>query len=214
MGSLLVDHQLYGPDVRLPSGRGTLREACLHDCRWIVMPTIEKLRRVFDDPEKEDREQDITNMKQRILSHARQNGRASFVREDPTRLGKDALTEIAGKYFMMLAVSNSFDENIFKNSANNVSVSLGEIINGIESLTGKELAAQVSVQLKKTSGGMVREFSFLPSSNKKMKETLHDLDWPMSPVDCLSVLIRKCWLTKSKMEDDFDEARLYRRRMG
>ncbi len=223
MGRLLSDHKFYGPDESdtVQGTDKTLREVCLHDCRWIVMPTIEKLREVFDDPEKDRREQDIRNMKQRILSHARKHGRAPFVREDPTcldsysrlrlgsyslALGKDAVTEIAGKYCMMLAVSNSFDENIFNNSSSDVSATLGEIISWIESMTGKEIEAQVSVQLKKTSAGMVREFSFLPSRNEKLKETLHDIDWPMSPVDCLSVLIREYWLTKSEVEvkDDDD----------
>ncbi len=205
VGQLLSDHRLYGPDVRrtvqIQGPNKSLREACLHDCRWTVMPTIEKLMQVFDDPKKDEREHDIRNMKQRVLSYARKNGRTSLHRETPTRLEKDALTEIAGKYCVMLAVTNSFEENIFNNSSN-ISATLEEIINGIESMTGKELATQVSVQLKRTSAGMVREFSSIPSSNKKLKGSLHDIDWPMSPVDCLSLLIRGYWLTKSKVEDD------------
>ena len=207
IGTFLVSHEMHGPDVGLDEyggegERGTLREVCLHDCRWTVMPTIEKLRQVFDDPQKQEREQDVMKMKQRILSHARSNGRASLVREDPLSLEKEALVDIAGKYIMMLAASNSLDENIF-HSCLNVSVSLGDIINGIESFTGEEKAAQ----MKKTSSGMTREFSSLPGSNKKLKQSLEDIDWPMSPMDCLTLIVREYWLTKTKLMYTLDEMR-------
>jgi len=201
IGALLTEHKLAGPDKRwvMREGGRSLRESCMYDYRWIVAPTIERLKRLFDDPK--EREQEILQMKSRLLNYARSHGRSSVIREDPTRMEKEALEEIAGNYFMMLAVSNSLDEDIFNTSSSSgLSATLGEIINGFESLTGKEMAAHLSVQLKRTASGVEKEFTFLPSSKKRLKESLRELEWPMSPVDCLSFLIRQSWPEKWQVE--------------
>jgi hypothetical protein len=196
-------HKNNGPDISMAGldDNRTLRDACVDDYYSLVLPTIQRLRLVFDDPNKNEREQDIMAMKNRLLNHAHSVGPA-LQRSNPTYLEKTELAENIGRYVIMLAASNSLDANIFLQPSP-ISASLGEIVDGIESLTGNKLSTNMSLQLTRTEFGVERTFTFIPTSGnakKKLIGSLDDSSWPMSPVDSLCLLICKIWPTSSDIE--------------
>ena len=205
MGKLLDDHKYDGPDARGWRGRDTrtLRDASMHDYRWLVKPTLDKLREVFDDQNHymySRRHREVEEMKIRLLAHARGDGRAVLRRKIPLDTEEEKLAEYGGRLVLMLAASNELDKNMFIPSSP-LSATLGEIIDMFESSTEGGISVQMSFQLKKTSSGLKREYTFLPKRDKILGVRIDELDWPMSPVDCLSLLIRKPWPIKDYVGD-------------
>ncbi|KAK1733663.1 hypothetical protein QTG54_015706 [Skeletonema marinoi] len=132
----------------------------------------------------------------RLLAHARGDGRTVLRRKIPVYTDEEKLAEYGGRLVLMLAASNELDKNMFIPSSP-LSATLGEIIDIFESSTEGGISVQMSFQLKKTSSGMKREYTFLPKRDKILGVRIDELEWPMSPVDCLSLLIRKPWPIKA-----------------
>lgn len=183
MGGLMNTHGWVGPDVHVPQTHHdrdtrTLREASIQDYRWIVRPTIERLRDVFDSRDDNDGERmnNAMEMRKRLLHHAQGDGRAMLLRKESLQKEKEEIAEEAGRMvLMLLAASKDSDQRLFMPSSPLASVSLENVIDGLEAIKGSEIAVQLSLQLKKTTSGMKRKFSFLPSKS--------EICWPVNPVD-------------------------------
>eukprot|EP00986_Skeletonema_menzelii_P010251 scaffold4967_cov115-Skeletonema_menzelii.AAC.1 len=208
MGKLMDYHGYDGPDVS-QVGRGSrdtrsLRDSSTQDYLCIVRPTIERLRSVFDVQPPVERLIDIAAMRDRLLQHARGDGRTMFRREKLTSIEKEELAEDAGKMLLMLAASNDLDKPMFVPSSLLASVSIGEVIEGLETIKGGEIAVQMSLQLNRTSSGMERKFNSLPDRKKVLGTRIDELHWPMNPVDSISFLIRRLIPIKFLVEFDDD----------
>ena len=63
-----------------------------------------------------------------------------------------------------------------------------------DGMPNSEMLAPVSVKPKTTVGGYEIEFSYDQRNAKKpRRSSVQDMEWPMSPVDCLSFLIFQLW---------------------
>ena len=206
MGKLLNDHSSSGPDVpqTYHSDTRSLREASIQEYSWIVRPTIERLRDVFDnqDDNTEERLKHVEEMKKRLLHHARGNGRKLSLRKDKLSLKKEELAEDIGRMMVMLAASNDLDNHMFVPSSPLASLSLGEVIESIETIKGGEIAVLMSLQVNRTSSGMKRKFTFLPGNKKLLGARINELSWPENPVDSINFLVRHFLPRQSRLEDE------------
>ena len=88
VGKLMDTHVFDGPDVPQnpahDSDARSLREASIQDYRWIVRPTIERLRDVFDDGDDNAKERfkNVAEMRKKLLHHARGNGRTMLLKRN------------------------------------------------------------------------------------------------------------------------------------
>ena len=89
-------------------------------------------------------------------------------------------------------------------------VSLENIIEGLETIKGSEIAVELLLQLKKTTAGTKRKFIYLPSKSEKklLGMRIDELCWPVNPVDLMNFLLRKIFPNKDLViwddDDDFD----------
>jgi len=204
VGETVIHHEIYGPDASReshgPDAR-SLRDACAHDFRWIVGPGIERLRQVFRGREGNTylkKYSEIAAMKSRLLSFAQSN--TILRRQHPSCLEKDELLKIFGHNLLAAStmVSKSLDDSTFI-STSPFEATLGEMINKIEDLVGGEISVSLAVQLQRSSEELERKFSYQPAI-KKLRSSMNDLDWPISPVDNLCFLIEKLWVWEHDLE--------------
>lgn len=200
MGEFVDDHSYCGPDVpQTHHDRDTrsLREASIQEYQWIVRPTIERLRGVFNnhDDNSGERLRHVAEMKKRLLHYAREDDRKLLLRKRKLDLQKEELADDAGRTILMLAVSNDLDKHMFVPSSPLNSVSLGDVVEGLETIKGGEIAVQMSLQ--RTSSGMKRKFT-----------RINELSWPENPVDSVNFLARH-FLPRKRVveyEDGYDDA--------
>lgn len=121
-------------------------------------------------------------------------------------MDEEELAEVAGRTMLMLAASKDLDKRMFVPSSLLASVTLENIIEGLETIKGSEIAVQLSLQLKKTTSGTKRKFTYLPSKSKKKLLGTHidELCWPVNPVDSINLLLRKFIPNKDLVEWDDD----------
>jgi hypothetical protein len=208
IGDCMSIHSYCGPDVQRPYYRDprSLREASIQDFRWIVRPTIERLRGVFDNHDDNgERLKDVVEMRDRLLKHARGGGRTLPLRKDPLRMEKAELAEDAGRTMLMLAASNELDKQMFVPASVLPSVSLADVIGALQTVKGAEIEAQMSLQLKKTPSGMKRRFISLPSKKKLLGMRIDEVNWPVNPVDSINFLIRQVFPQKDRLSDEMDD---------
>lgn len=210
LGKPMDTHSYCGPDVQHPRDERdprSLREASIQDYRWIVRPTIERLRNVFDnhDDDKCERLINIAEMRERLLKHARTDGRTLPLRKELYFLEKAELVEDAGRTMLMLVASNEFEKQMFVPSSLLPSVSLADVIEALQTVKGAEIEAQMSLQLKRTSSGMKRKFISLPSKKKLLGTRIDEVDWPVNPVDTINFLIRQFFPQKDRLSDEDDD---------
>ena len=127
-------------------------------------------------------------------------------RKSLATLEKDDLAKYVGQSLFALAKSNNLDTQMFVAPSSLPDVSLGDTIGGIESIIGKEIAAQLSIEVKKTCSGVKRKITCLPIKKTILRETSADdeLDWPINPVDCISFFIRQLWPFEFDLDYDMD----------
>ncbi|KAL7547484.1 hypothetical protein ACHAWF_010780 [Thalassiosira exigua] len=207
MGRLLDHHKYAGPDSQASlwgydrHDYRTLRQLSLDHYQFIVAPTIDRLRQLFDDPCRNGCMHEINAMRERLLNHARGPLASTMPRDKLTYFSKteEAAMKL-GQYFMAASTSNELDEEIFERLK--IGATVGAVVEGLERITGEEISTQLSVQIKRTKDGLEKEFKFQPSS-KKRRDCVSELDWPMNPVDILCMLIRQFW-PKLDVEEGID----------
>ena len=208
MGNFFEDHSYSGPDVPQMHDRDTrsLREASIQEYQWIVRPTIERLRSVFDhhDDNTEERLKHVGEMKNRLLQHARGDGRKLSLRKDKLSLKKEELADNIGRMMLMLAASNDLDKRIFVPSSPLASLSVGAVFEGLETMKGGEIAVQMSLQVNRTSSGMKRKFTCLPGNKKLLGARIDEFSWPENPVDSINFLVRHFLPRRSRLGDEED----------
>ena len=200
LGSRLYVHQRGGPECQRKDRdnytvtMGTLRQTCLRDVQFIVNPTLEALRGIFEDG-RDDRQGLISAMKTRLLTHA-QAGNEVLSRDGLRYVEQGRLALLAGQY---IVASASFEgeqldvKSVFTTSSIMKEVSISDIVQGVEKISGEELNVELSVRIKRTLGGDLEKVVSFQPSMKKMSSNMCDLDWPIYPVDALHYFLRHHW---------------------
>ena len=208
IGDCMRTHGYRGPDVQRPhdEDQRSLREASIQDYRWIVRPTIERLRGVFDNHDDNgERLKDVVEMKSRLLKQARGGSCALPLRKDPLRMEKEEIADDVGRTILMLAESHELDEEMFAPSSPLSSVNLADVIEALEIVKGGEITLRMSLRLKRTLSGMKRKLLKCELGQKKLLGTRFDeLSWPVNPVDSINCLFRDVLPKKSRVDIDYD----------
>ncbi|EJK77367.1 hypothetical protein THAOC_00806 [Thalassiosira oceanica] len=198
LGSRLDVHRCGGPEsLRIEGGseNRTLRQICLSDIRYIVNPTLQTLRDIFED-ERDSRPEQISAMKSRLLTHAHA-GNEVLNRESPRSMEPGHLALRVGQYLVASASIEGAqlnEKSIFKASSVMGEVSIADIAHGVEKLSGEELNIELSIRLARKSGdGKLEKVVTFQPSIKKTPFNLSDLDWPVYPVDALHYLFKRQW---------------------
>ena len=191
-----VDHLCCGPDQSNQHMNGssrTLRQRNVDDFVRIVGPSLEKLREVFSDwdNEKESLRSDMETTKSSLLKYAQQNDplRCPY----PSSMEKDDFLQRAGEYILIAStkVPEALNQNMFVQSSPLATClgSVGELVGAIEKRLGDK------IQLSKWFGCVSNS-----KRKKARRSNLADLDWPLSPVDVLSLLVRLFWVTNEDIQ--------------
>ena len=144
MDASIMKHKMDGPSSIRKHSNGnddtrSLRDATRHDFKWIVAPSIEHLRQIFQasggDIGKEKRAEEIDAMKERLLLFAQ--GHTVLRRQLPSRMEKRDLLRLTGQNFLAAATmaSKGLGDNVFVPTSPH-KATVGEIVTGIEGIMG------------------------------------------------------------------------------
>lgn len=190
-----VDHLCNGPDQLVPYMNGSkrsLRQRNVDDFVRVVGPSLENLREVFSDwdAKKDSLRPEVEKTKSSLLKYAQRNDplRCPY----PSKMEKEDLLQRAGEYILVAStkVPEALNQKMFAQSSPFASLgSVGELVSAIEKRLGDK------IQLSKS-------FGFMCNSKRKKarRSSLADRDWPLSPVDVLSLLVRLFWVTNDDIQ--------------